>query len=168
MRFEEYVEQRGESLLAYAYVLTGNPHDAEDLAQVALTKALSRWSRVRRADNLDAYVRRILTNAFIDSARRRSSSEKPATSEELSRLLPEQGSHEIGILDSFEIQQLIQQLGVRARAMVVMRYLKDLPDREIAAELSVSEATVRSTISRALGQLRERQAAALHRERTRQ
>ncbi|WP_326638122.1 hypothetical protein OIE67_07940 [Nonomuraea fuscirosea] len=39
---------RGPALLRCALVLTGNPHDAADLAQEALLKLSGSWSRVRK------------------------------------------------------------------------------------------------------------------------
>ena len=70
MEFEEYVATRGRALERYAYVLSGDPHLAQDLTQTALVKAYRRWSWVARADQPDHYVRRIVTTSFIDWTRR--------------------------------------------------------------------------------------------------
>ncbi|GAA3804132.1 hypothetical protein GCM10022226_24940 [Sphaerisporangium flaviroseum] len=37
-RFEDFAGDRADALLRYAYVLTGNPHDAADLVQEALVR----------------------------------------------------------------------------------------------------------------------------------
>jgi len=81
--FEAYVQARGQGLVRLAYVLTGDPHTAEDLAQTALADAYRHWWRVRRADHPDAYVRKALLNAHLGRLRRRSSSELPAGEPEL-------------------------------------------------------------------------------------
>jgi DNA-directed RNA polymerase specialized sigma24 family protein len=58
--FRDFMAARWPSLARLSYGLTGDQALAEDLAQTALVKAYSSWSRVRRADSPDAYVRRIV------------------------------------------------------------------------------------------------------------
>ena len=67
--YEEYVAARWSALYRTAYLLAGNHADAEDLAQATLVKAYLSWSKVTAASSPDAYVRRILTNAFLSSRR---------------------------------------------------------------------------------------------------
>lgn len=38
VRFDEFVGARADALMRYAYVLTGDPHDAADLVQESLTR----------------------------------------------------------------------------------------------------------------------------------
>ena len=49
--------------------------------------------------------------------------------------------------------QAVARLPGRAREVLALRYLLDLPDADIAAALGVSKATVSSTASRALAAL---------------
>ena len=46
--FDAYVAARYATLLRTAYLLTGNHHDAEDLVQTALVKAVGAWRRIGR------------------------------------------------------------------------------------------------------------------------
>jgi len=62
-QFEEFMTSRWPALVRLAFGLTGDRWLAEDLAQTALASAYASWWRVRRADDPDAYVRRILINA---------------------------------------------------------------------------------------------------------
>ena len=62
-QFEEFMTSRWAGLVRLAFGLTGDSWLAEDLAQTALASAYASWWRVRRADDPDAYVRRILINA---------------------------------------------------------------------------------------------------------
>ncbi len=48
----------------------------------------------------------------------------------------------------------LRTLTARQRAVVVLRYVEDLPEREVAAVLEMSVGTVRSTAHRALARLR--------------
>jgi DNA-directed RNA polymerase specialized sigma24 family protein len=58
-----------------AYMLTRDMGLAEDLVQIALTKAHRRWRTSGGADSPDAYVRRIVVNEHTSWRRRRSNTE---------------------------------------------------------------------------------------------
>ncbi|MEU7900753.1 hypothetical protein AB0B45_48995 [Nonomuraea sp. NPDC049152] len=47
MEFEEFVQARGQALLRYGHVLTGNAEDAADLVQEALLKLGDTWTRAQ-------------------------------------------------------------------------------------------------------------------------
>ena len=49
VEFVDFVTERYSSLCSPAYLLTGNRHTAEDVVQVALTRAFVHWARVGRA-----------------------------------------------------------------------------------------------------------------------
>ena len=51
--------------------IVGSKHEAEDIAQEAYARALSRWHRVRDYDLPDAWVRQVAVRIAIDSGRRR-------------------------------------------------------------------------------------------------
>ena len=65
--FRDFVEARYVELLRIAYLLTGSPHEAEDLLQSALVKVMRRW---RRVDEPMAYLRRTMINQHISTWRR--------------------------------------------------------------------------------------------------
>ena len=77
-QFEEFMTSRWPALVRLAFGLTGDRWLAEDLAQTALASAYASWWRVRRADDPDAYVRRILINASKRRLHRHRVSERPA------------------------------------------------------------------------------------------
>ena len=54
--FHEFVVARWPRLVRTAYLLTGDRHHPEDLAQATLVWAFQGWSRVRVSDSPDAYV----------------------------------------------------------------------------------------------------------------
>ena len=82
--FDTWVAARGPGLLRLAYTLTGNRADAEDVVQEALARALPRWARISRVDDVDAYVRRMVVNAHTSWWRRWRRRESPVA--ELARL----------------------------------------------------------------------------------
>ncbi len=69
--FDAYVEARAPALLRLGWLLTGDVHDAEDVVQTALARLCQHWDRVRRSDDVDAYVRRSVVIASHSRFRRR-------------------------------------------------------------------------------------------------
>lgn len=57
-------------LVRYAYALTGNVSDAQDIAQEAFARAWQRWDSVRGYDCPEAWVRRVATNLATSRFRR--------------------------------------------------------------------------------------------------
>ncbi len=144
--FEAYVAARGPSLLRFAAVLTGDPHTAEDLVQIALLKASDRWRRVSVMDHPDAYVRKIVVRRFLSDRRRRASKEVVTSSP------PETvaGGFEEAVGTRDELRRALVSLAPRQRAVLVLRYYADLDDAAIAGVLGCGKSTVRSQASRAL------------------
>ena len=58
--FGAFAVSRWPGLVRLAFGLTGDRRAAEDIAQATLARAYVAWRRVRRADDPDAYLRRIL------------------------------------------------------------------------------------------------------------
>lgn len=149
--FEKFVTQRLPALYRYAMVLTQNRHDAEDLVQEALTRTGLRWSAIRRKDDPEGYVRtamvRIMANRWRRPKREVSVSDPPEPAAEdvaLERLLDDDG-----------IRSRIAGLPPRMRAVLVLRYVEERGDAEIAWLLGCSCGTVKSQASRGLARLRE-------------
>src|SRR4051812_12232062 len=149
--YDEYVAARWTALYRTAYLLTGNHADAEDLAQTALVKAYLSWSKVTGAASPDAYVRRILTNAFLSSRR-----PLRVTRERLVNAPPEPTATTTGDDDRLTLWPHIAGLPPRQRAVIVLRYYEDLSEQQIAETLGCSPGTVKSTASDALKALRAR------------
>jgi RNA polymerase sigma-70 factor (sigma-E family) len=154
VEFDEYVAARGQALLRFAYVLTGDAHLAEDLVQEALVRLHGRWRRVNAAEHPDAYVRRAVVNADRDRRRRRSAAEVPvdATSGWTDRAA--HGDHGDALAERAAMWQALGSLPPRQRAVLVLRYYADCDDAAIGELLGCAEATVRSNAARALAALR--------------
>ena len=148
--FAEWVGRHGDGLLRFAYLLTGDAHQAEELVQGVLAKALPVWARVAAAGDPLSYVRRALVNQRTDSWRRWGRRET-ATAD-----VPElsSGDHAPGLDLRRDLVGALRTLPRRQRTVLVLRYLEDLPDDDIARLLGCSAATVRSQASRGLAKLR--------------
>jgi RNA polymerase sigma-70 factor (sigma-E family) len=150
-----FVLGRRAGLLRSACLITaGDRHQAEDLVQTTLARTYVAWPRVRRASSPDAYVRRILVNAYIDEVRRpRWRREEPVA--ELPDLpdpaLPESWPEAV---DGDAIRAALAELPPRMRTAVVLRHWLDLSVEETADLLHCSEGTVKSQTAKGIARLR--------------
>jgi RNA polymerase sigma-70 factor (sigma-E family) len=149
--FTDFMHGRWSQLVRLGYGLTGDLQHAEDLAQTAFARAYASWSRVRRADNPDAYLRRIVINS------NRSRFRKVRVSELLTDSVPDlarardEGSQPY---DRDALMRALLELPYGQRAAVVLRYWMDMTETEAAAVLGCSVGNVKSQASRALAKLR--------------
>lgn len=159
--FEDYVAGRGQALLRFGYVLTGDQHLGEDLVQEALTRVHRRWSRITALDHPDAYVRRIIVNDYL-SWKRRLASRLVFVAEPLEGRSPhaQGGDPASVVVERDAMWRLLAQLPPQQRTVLVLRFYEDCTDEEIGHLVRCSAATVRSHASKALARLRT--AAATH------
>ncbi|MGC4886105.1 SigE family RNA polymerase sigma factor [Micromonospora sp. DT227] len=153
MTYEEFVDARLGALLRYAVMLTGDPHQAQDLVQETMVRVQLHWRRVARADAPERYVRRMLTNQFVDW-RRGSWARRVLLRGEPDDAVPAPADHAQSAVDRDQVWSWLSRLPRRQRAALVLRYYEDLSDAEIADVLGCAVGTVRSSISRALATLR--------------
>ncbi|WP_375480786.1 SigE family RNA polymerase sigma factor [uncultured Jatrophihabitans sp.] len=151
-RFADFVRANTEALVRTAYLLTGSSHGAEELVQDTLVRLYPKWGRVESADVPLAYVRRSLTNGFLNQ-RRRASSRDIVTDSVPER--PGERSDEDDLVDRDEVWALLQTLGHRQRAALVLRYYQGFDEAQIADALGCRPRTVRSLVSRGLATLRQ-------------
>jgi RNA polymerase sigma-70 factor (sigma-E family) len=151
--FEEFVEQRGEALLRFALMLSGNRHAAEDLVQSVFARAYPRWSRITSVEWPEAYVKAAIVNEHLSWWRRRSSGEVPVAMDG-GRVGGVTGDPAAAQASRDAAWELLARLPRRQRAVLVLRYYEDLSDGEIAAVLGCTPSTVRSQAARALSALR--------------
>jgi RNA polymerase sigma-70 factor (sigma-E family) len=148
--FTAFVTERTHVLFRVAYALCGDQHAAEDLLQGALAKAAVKWSSI--SGEAEYYVRRILYRDFINAWRWRR--RRPEWS--MARL-PERGARPDladEAVQRLHIRAALAALPPRQRAVLVLRYLEDLPEHQVAEILGCAPGTVASQASRALAKLR--------------
>lgn len=153
--FEQFAREHWATLMSIGVTVSGSRTEAEDLVQTALTNAWARWSRIRPEQAL-AYLRRSIVNANVSRWRRLRGSEvtvgvppEPATA----FAMTDPAADPVDARHS--LVPLLRNLPVRQRAVLVLRYLCDLPDEDIATTLGISPGTVRSQAFRGLASLRD-------------
>jgi RNA polymerase sigma-70 factor (sigma-E family) len=146
--FTEFVEASWAGLYRTAFMLLGDRGLAEDLAQTALTKTYTAWTRIDDRSAARAYAQRTLVNTASSWFRRKGwRNERPTLD------LPEAlHAHNVGA--RLEVMDALAQLPPRQRAVIVLRYYEDLPVAETADALGCSTGTVKSQTFEALAKLR--------------
>jgi RNA polymerase sigma-70 factor (sigma-E family) len=145
--FEAYVGAARPRLRRLAYALCADWHTADDVVQTALARLYVAWPRVARADSVDAYVRRAVANAAVDTTRRPWRRER-AGLDGVDRALEADD-----VATRHDLVAALQRLPQMQRRTVVLRHWIGLSVAETAADLGISEGTVKSHTSRALAAL---------------
>jgi RNA polymerase sigma-70 factor (sigma-E family) len=148
---EEFCEFAGASsarLRRAAFLMCGDWHTAEDLAQTTLARVFVSWRRISRRGAAYAYAMRTLTNLYL--ADRRTMRAGELVTNDLPERAAPQPAPELRLV----VLDALATLPPKARAVVVLRYWTDLSVEQVADLLGWSTGTVKSRTSRALDKLR--------------
>lgn len=152
--FAAFVSARGDHFMRLAVLLADSPSEAEDLLQASLVKLYQAWPRLDAATaRPDAYLRKILVNTRRSWWRTRWRQESPVASVPD---VPDPGGDDIG--DRYALGALVRAalaaLPRQQRAVLVLRYIEDLPEAAVAELLGCTAGTVKSHAHRGLRALR--------------
>ena len=149
--FTTYVRARRETLVRAVVLLGCSVPEAEDLVQTALVRCYRSWGRVLAAEDSDAYVFRVLFNCVNSSRSRRWVNERPT------ELVPVEDDGAGRAIDraatGLAVRAALNRLSLAHRSVLVLRYLVDLSERQIAEVLDLPTGTVKSRTARALDAL---------------
>jgi RNA polymerase sigma-70 factor (sigma-E family) len=148
--FTDFMHASADRLFRVAYLLTGDRHRAEDLAQDALARTFSAWRRVRQ-ENAFGYARRVMVNLHTDWWRAHRWRERSVGELPVRAGAPDPA---VAVVRRDSVVRALRTLTRRERTIVVLRYFADMPEAAVANELNISVGTVKSTAARALGKLR--------------
>jgi RNA polymerase sigma-70 factor (sigma-E family) len=149
----ELFDRHYRSLSRLAYVMLGDSQGAEDVVMEAFVKVSARWRRLGSVENMPAYLRRMVVNGCRGRIRRQKI-ERRVAGVLLGRAgtaQPEWGSERSDL--QMDVWSAVRALPERQRACIVLRYLEDLADAEIAESLDCSVGTVKSQLSKARAKL---------------
>lgn len=148
--FAAYLAARWPFLVR-SLVLIGCPrHEAEDVVQTGLARCYSAWDRVRKADDMDAYVYRTVLNCWHRSRRRRWWGERPTAA--APETVPAEDVTDLVLLRQ-ALEEQLAPLSPEHREVLVLRFVADLTEVQVADVLDVPVGTVQSRVARALGHL---------------
>jgi RNA polymerase sigma-70 factor (ECF subfamily) len=150
-KFGRLVDRRLNDAYRLAGYILGSAPDAEDAVHEAVIRGWQAWGDLRESERFEPWFDRIVVNVCRDRLRRRRVVRFVALDEGL-------GAH---VKDPFEaalarveVDRLIAVLDAEQRAIVLLRFWRDLPVDEIAARLGMPAGTVKSKLHYALRALR--------------
>jgi RNA polymerase sigma-70 factor (ECF subfamily) len=130
-------------LAAALYLVGGDWGLAEDAANEACMRAVTHWHSQRKT-NLDGWAFVVGRNYIRRQAwRKKLEGQRSRTAAAAASAQNNENESEIERLD---VVQLLRNLPTRQRDIVVLHYLLDLPQEEVARRLRISRSTVASTV----------------------
>jgi DNA-directed RNA polymerase specialized sigma24 family protein len=136
--FEHWYVGEHARLLASLLLLSGDRDLAAEATDEALSRALQHWDRVREMDAPAAWTYQVAVNVIRRIGRRRALERRL-----LWRLAPRAAMSAPG----GEVWDLVRSLPDRQRTAVVLRYVADLAEKDIATVMGVTRGTVASTLA---------------------
>jgi RNA polymerase sigma factor (sigma-70 family) len=147
--FQLALDEHRASLARFLAATVG-PHEADDCLQETLIAAMRAYPRLRDGSNVRAWLFTIARNKALDEHRARARRPVPVAAGET-------GGSAIAVADGADedLWATVRSLPPKQRAAVVLRFVNDLPHREIARVLDCSEAAARRSLHEGLAKLRE-------------
>ena len=157
--FEELVRAHEKTVYNLALRMTGNPQDAEDMAQEAFLKAYRSLPEFRGESKFSVWLYRIVSNVCLDHLRKQS--RRPSSSltmedddgEEQQYEVPDESASPEKLLEQKLTREAVQrglnQLPDEQRQILLLRELRGLSYEEIGEALGLEAGTVKSRIFRA-------------------
>jgi len=168
-RFQEDALPLLDSLYGAALRMTRNPQDAEDLVQETMLRAYRAFDRFEAGTNLKAWLFRILTNAYINTYRKRQREPQKVSADEVEEfdLYRELKNHDTQfeatpesiVLDSLvdsDIIDAIDDLPEQFRLAVILSDIEGFSYAEMAEIMDVPMGTVMSRLHRGRKALQKR------------
>ena len=147
--FSTLVIQNQETLFHTAKAILRSDEDAEDAVQEAVCAAFERRESLREADKFRPWLLRILVNKCYDTCRRR----RPTVDlEDVADYLPAKSQDHT---ERLTLWQAVMALSGDLRAVVTLFYYDGLSIREISGALGISEAAVKTRLSRGRAKLHQ-------------
>jgi RNA polymerase sigma-70 factor (ECF subfamily) len=133
-------------LRRFARNLTRDPHDADDMVQIAVERALTRLDQWRSDARLDSWMFKIVRNAWIDELRSRGRHAKVFVAAEAGENI---GTDSVAQeTDLLSVQAAMARLPEDQREAVSLVLVEGLPYREAAEVLEVPIGTLTSRLAR--------------------
>jgi DNA-directed RNA polymerase specialized sigma24 family protein len=145
--FQTFLERHRDAVYRFLVFSVG-PDTADDCLQETFTAALRAYPRLTDGSNLRAWVLTIAHRKAIDAYRGRSRRPVPLAE------LPERAAPAVPMPDP-GLWDAVHRLPPKQRAAIVLRFVSDLPFRQVGRILGSSEAAARQSVREGLGRLRE-------------
>ncbi len=144
-RFEDFYRARWPEIYRTLAVVLRDPDLAQEATDEAMTRCYQRWRTVRRYRNPSGWVYRVALNWARSRLRKTA---------RLVHGVDDQAVTDPSVPDP-QLDRAVAALPLHHREVIVLRYLCDYSQAQVAEMLDVPEGTVKSRINRALATLRE-------------
>jgi RNA polymerase sigma-70 factor, ECF subfamily len=140
--FDDFYRATARRVARYAFGLTGDQGEAQDVTQEAYIRAWRHWERVSSLEHAESWVRLVVTRLATDRWRRL----RLRRRHELMERPPDPVAPPSE--DALVLIAALRQLPVTQRRALCLHYLLDLPVAEVAQETGVPVGTVKAWLSR--------------------
>ncbi|MFM9372829.1 sigma-70 family RNA polymerase sigma factor [Streptomyces sp. Da 82-17] len=153
--FSAFHQLHREAYIRWARAFLGNHADAEDAVDAAFEQLLKAWNAVLKTENPAGYAWTVMRNSTIDTHRRG----RRALPLDLAAFETQALAGAPDPIKQYEesstLVAAIRQLPPRQMDVMVLRYLLDYTDRQVADELGITPASVRSSARHAKRRLHD-------------
>jgi RNA polymerase sigma factor (sigma-70 family) len=153
--FQRFLDAERDVVWRFLVSAVGSA-EADDCFQETFIAALRAYPRLRPGSNLRAWVLTIAQRKALDAHRARSRRALPVAdpaTDERSGAPP--GAQELALSRDTPLWDAVGELPARQRSAVVLRYVADLPHRDIATAIGCSEEAARRSLHEGLTKLRK-------------
>ena len=149
---QEIVDEM-DKLKKFAYKLCRNKHDAEDLLQATVLKAIEKKHMFKEGTNLFSWSSKIMYNDFVSAYRRKVKFESKYDAEDLIKNKSVKPRQEKRALYR-RVSESMSALNKKHREVLDMVCIQGMRYKDVAVKLDIPIGTVRSRLSRAREQLK--------------
>ena len=148
--FEEFYVSTFRRLFAALCLVTGNRHEAEEVAQDAYVRVFERWDHVRALEDATGYLFRVSMNVFRSRYRRASLGLRRTF------LLAPPANDDLAAVETHdEVVRLLMGLDPAQRAAMLLTSILDYSAEEAGQMLGLRPSSVRSLTTRARARMKQ-------------
>jgi RNA polymerase sigma-70 factor (ECF subfamily) len=149
LSFEEFYQDSFRRLHTALFLITGNRHEAEEIAQDSFLRVYERWDRVGGLEDPIGYLFRVSMNVFRSRYRR------VALALRRDLFLAPEWTDDLAAVETHdEVVRLLLGLTPRQRAAILLTQILDYSAEEAGRLLGIRASSVRSLTARARAQMK--------------
>jgi len=147
--FIQFVTENKEDFYRLAYSYVKNSEDALDIVQESIKKAILAKGSIRDTQSIKSWFYRIVVNTSLDFLRKK---KKVTFVDE--ETLDFYSSGKEDRYKHLDLEKSLEELPMKYRSVIVLRFFEDLKIEEVAEVLGEKESTIKTRLYRALEMLR--------------
>ena len=146
--------KESEKLQKFAYKLTYNQSDADDLLQSTLLRAIEKKHLFQEGTNLFSWSSKIMYNLFVTAYRRKTKFETQYDPDNYIERESVAASQNVK-MELQDVENAMEAISESHREILVMVCIKNMQYAEVSEALQIPIGTVRSRLSRARAALQD-------------